>query len=124
MADTSYLVEGILKRKELFEEDGILTPDLAIYEATNSIWKHQHLLKDLKDGSPYIGALFDLVESGAVTLVQFNESLVLEAYALALKHGASVYDTVFLSLAMETGLELKSFDREMNRLYRLERRKG
>lgn len=53
-------MEGLLKRKRLLEEDQILTPDLALYEVANSIWKHQHILKDLEDGLPYVSTLYGI----------------------------------------------------------------
>ena len=46
VADSSFIVEGLIKQKELLEEnEDILTLDLAVYEVANSIWKHEFLPK-------------------------------------------------------------------------------
>ena len=45
VADSSYIVEGLLKNKKLLSDDQIVTPELVVYEVTNAIWKHENLLK-------------------------------------------------------------------------------
>ena len=89
------------------EEDELLTPDLALYEITNSIWKHQHILKDLENGLPYISILYGLFDSGAIRIVPPNEELMRRSYEIAARNKTSIYDTVFIALALETDLELK-----------------
>ena len=118
VADSSYIVEGLLKRKELLEEDFILTLDLAVYETANAIWKHQCLLKDLKDGSPFVSILHGLIESGRLGVIHPRSELVEKAYSLAAKHRRPVYDTVFVVLAQELGLELGTFDERQSKLLR------
>ena len=118
VADSSYITEGVQKRKGLFDEDFLLTPDLAVYEVLNSIWKHQCLLKDLKDGKPFATALIDLVESGKVRLVRPWKELVEEAYEVARRARRPVYDTVFVVLARGLGLPLATFDKKQLDLLR------
>ncbi len=113
-------MEGLLKRKKLLEEDQILTPDLALYEVANSIWKHQLILKDLEDGLPYVSILYAMVDSGAIRTVQPDEELLKRSYAMAARNMVSMYDTIFVSLALEIGLELKTFDGQQSRIMRLE----
>ena len=92
-----------------------------MYEVTNAIWKHEHLLKDLENGKPYIAIFLGLIEAGRITLLSPNEKLVQESYLLAQKNRTTVYDAVFISLAIKIGLELKSFDRVQIRVFESER---
>ena len=39
VADSSYLIEGILRDAALFENETLVAPDLALYEVVNTIWK-------------------------------------------------------------------------------------
>jgi predicted nucleic acid-binding protein len=49
VADSSYLIEGILRNATLLESESFLSPDLALYEVVNALWKHETLMRDLKD---------------------------------------------------------------------------
>jgi predicted nucleic acid-binding protein len=112
VADSSYLVEGLLKRKELFEdEDFLLTLDLAVYEVANSIWKHEFLLKDVEDGIEYIAILQGLIESGKIRLLHAGKEIMKSAYSIASKNKRPLYDCVFIALALELSAELATYDR-------------
>lgn len=117
VADSSYLVEGLLKRKELFEPDVLVTLDLAVYEVSNSIWKHEFLLKDVTRGSEYLSILWGLIESGRIELVHVGKDILEKAYLLAAETKRSVYDTVFVELALELGSELSTCDRRQAELF-------
>jgi predicted nucleic acid-binding protein len=82
-----------------------------VYEVANSIWKHEHLLKDLEDGKPYLSILFGLIEAGRITILSPNENLMQEAYSIAKRNGITVYDAMFISLAIKLGSTLKSYDK-------------
>ena len=88
-----------------------MAPELVVYEVTNAIWKHEHILKDLKNGKPYLSVFYGLIEAGKITILSPNERLMQESYSIAKRNGITVYDAVFISLAMEVGLALKSYDR-------------
>ena len=75
VADSSFIVEGLLKKKELLEEDFLITVDLAVHEVLNAIWKHQFLLKDLNDGPAYVSILFGLIESGRIRVIRPSPEL-------------------------------------------------
>ena len=123
VADSSFIVEGILKEKELLEED-LLTVELALYETANSIWKHQCILKDLRDGTPYLAVLLELIQSGRIRIVRPWSELMRRAYSMASKHNRPVYDTLFAALALELDLKLATFDRRQAELMRRETRGG
>ena len=120
IADSGYIVEGLLKRSDFLEEDFLLTVDLAAYETVNSIWKHQCLLKDLKDGAPYVSVLHELIESGRIRVVRPGKELMEKAYSLAAKNRRPIYDTVFVALALELGLVLATLDKRQSELLRTE----
>ena len=116
VADSSYLVEAILRNASLFEGDTFIAPDLALYEIPNTMWKHQILFADLKEPSPFLDLFFQLLESETIQLVRPDERLLMRAYALSVKHRSPLYDTVFISLALDLGLELKTFDDNQKRI--------
>jgi len=61
-----------------------------------------------------------MVDSGAVRMVQPDGELLRRSYAMAVRNRVSIYDTIFVSLALEIGLELKTFDKQQSRIMRLE----
>jgi len=86
----------------------------------NSIWKHQFILKDIEDGRSFLSIFYELIESGAISIIRYTRRMLTETYALAGKHKITVYDATFLHLALETGLELKSLDARMLRIFNSE----
>jgi predicted nucleic acid-binding protein len=88
-----------------------VAPELVGYEVTNAIWKHEHLLKDLENGKPYISIFYGLVEAGKIKILTPNEELMQKSYLIAKRQGITIYDAVFVSLAIKLGLPLKSYDR-------------
>ena len=121
VADSSYITEGLLRKKELFETEVLVTLDLALYETANAIWKHQHLLKDISDGLPYLSILHGLIESGRIRPVSADKNIIERAYPLSVRHGRPVYDTAFIALAQELGAELVTFDRRQAELMKRSR---
>ncbi len=82
----------------------------------NSIWKHQTLLRDIKDGLPYLALFLALVDSGAITLVRPWSELVRKSYSLASEQRIPFYDAIFIALSLELGLALKTFDQRVARI--------
>ncbi len=125
VADGSFIAAGILVDKDLLSGEGVLTADLAVYETVSAIWKHQALLHRIDDGLPYLGLLFGLMEENRIVALKPSPELTEEAYRMALRNSAPVYDTIFVALALDTGLKLKSFDeRQIAILERESRAKG
>ena len=120
VADSSYIVEGLIKRKALLKEEFLVTLDLAVHEVANSIWKHECLLKDLDDGFPYLAILEGLIESGKIQIVSPAVKLMKRTYSLASKNRRSIYDTIYVALALELGLELATCDKHQADLFRKE----
>jgi predicted nucleic acid-binding protein len=119
VADSSVIAEALLKNKNVLErEDTIVTADLALYEVANSIWKNQFLLKTIEEGSGYLSLLLDLVESGTIVLIRPDLRLLGRAYEIAARERIPIYDAVFLALALELGVELRSLDGRTMKIFR------
>jgi predicted nucleic acid-binding protein len=110
VADSSYIFEGMLRDGALLENEIMIAPELALYEVINAVWKHEALIKDVADGSRHISALYDLVSSGVLRFVRPDREVMDKAYRLSLRKKCALYDAVFVALAMDLGLELKTFD--------------
>ncbi|MGA2462657.1 MAG: PIN domain-containing protein [Candidatus Bathyarchaeia archaeon] len=77
---------------------------------------------DLKEPSPFLDLFLQLLESETIQLVRPDERLLKRAYALSVKHRSPLYDIVFISLALDLGLKLKTFDDNQKRI--LSKEKG
>jgi len=121
VADTSYIVEGLLCNKELLSRDQIIAPELIIYETTNTVWKHENLLKSIQNGEAYLSLLFGLIGSGRITIVSSDENLIQNAYAAAKRNGITPYDAIFVCLAVKLGIVLKTLDRKQEEVYEKEK---
>jgi predicted nucleic acid-binding protein len=121
VADSSYLIEGILRDAALLENEILVSPDLALYEVVNALWKHEKLLRDLKDPRERIELLLGLVSNERVQLVRPDRRLLNETYALSVKHGLSIYDSVFITLALQLKIELATFDSKQSSVLSEER---
>ncbi len=116
-------MELLLRKNELLSEDSIIAPDFMVYEVANALWRHEHLLKDLADGKPHISALWGLIDSGKIALISPNERLTLMAYSMARRNSITIYDAIFICLAIDLGITLKTFDKIQARVLESERDK-
>jgi predicted nucleic acid-binding protein len=115
VADSSYVVEGILRDASLLENEIFVCPDLALYEVINTLWKHETMVGDLKDAQPRIELLMDLVSNGILQLVRPDRKLLYETYAFSIKYKLPVYDSVFVALALQLKIELATFDNRQSK---------
>ncbi len=121
VADSSFLVHGLLKDRNVLESESIITLDLALHEVVNSVWKHQYIIKDIRQGYDFANVMFDMIDSNAITLVRPDRKLVEMAYNIAAKHKTSFYDCIFIALAIEAGLALKTMDGQQAKILKAER---
>lgn len=121
VADSSFLVHGLLKDRSVLESDSIITLDLALHEVVNSVWKHQYIIKDIKHGYDFVDVMFEMIDSNAITMVRPDRKLVVMAYNITAKHKASFYDCIFVALAIEAGLALKTMDGQQAKILKAER---
>jgi len=103
-------VEGLLSKKENLSKDQIITPQLAIYEVVNAIWKQDCLLNKIEDGQIYLEFFYGLIGSGNITVLYPNENLIRESYSIAKLNKIAMYDSIFICLAIKLGLNLKTLD--------------
>jgi predicted nucleic acid-binding protein len=104
----------------LLANEQIVAPDVAVYEVANAVWKRENLLKNLKNGLQYIAIFFGFIESGKIAVLPLNENLSQESYKIAERGGITLYDAVFVALALELGLPLKTFDKAQIRAFKSE----
>ena len=121
IADSSYIIEGILRDATLLENETLVSPDLVLYEVANTLWKHETLIGDLRDSQQRIELLLDLVSNERVQLVRPDRKLLNETYALSLKHRLPIYDSIFVALALQLKIELATFDSKQSNVLRQEK---
>lgn len=95
----------------------IVTPQLAVYEIANAIWKQEHLLKKIADGKIYLGYFYGLIDSGKIAVVYPNKNLIYESYVMARANDFSLYDSIFICLALKLGLNLKTLDKRQAEIF-------
>ena len=123
IADSSYLAEGILRDATLLENEVLVSPDLALYEVVNTLWKHEALIGDLDDAQQRIELLSGLVSARRVQLVRPDRKLLDQAYALSIKHRLPIYDSIFVALALELKIGLATFDAKQSKILTDEKRR-
>jgi predicted nucleic acid-binding protein len=121
VADSSYLIEGILRNATLLESESFVSPDLALYEVVHALWVHETLMRDLKDAEERIELLSDLVSNEQIQLLRPDRKLLDETYRLSVKHGLPIYDCVFIALALQLKLDLATFDGKQSTILSEER---
>lgn len=110
--ETRYTIKMFLSEGEI-----IASPSIAIAEALNTLWKHNVLIKDLKDSSLPIAMqeitdFWDNVEKMPV------EALASEAMNIAKKHRLTVYDSFYVVAASLNRAPLLTFDRDITENYK------
>ena len=116
VTDSSYIIEGLLKNSSLLKDQQIITPDLAFYEVANAIWKHETLLKDIKNGKAFLNIFNELIQNKTIQLIRPDNNIIQNAYILATKKITTFYDTIYVALAQDLKLELKTYDKKQQQL--------
>jgi len=116
VADSSYLIEALLRNAELFSQESFVAPDLALYEIGNVLWRHETVIRDIEAASEFLSLLEELISAEAITLVRPDGELIRDAYNLSVRHKAPFYDTIFVVLALKLKLKLETFDKAQIRI--------
>ncbi|MEM2203954.1 MAG: type II toxin-antitoxin system VapC family toxin [Sulfolobales archaeon] len=111
------VIDGSALVKYLLYEDGweeiskyiremrpLVTIDHALKEIANGIWKHRKLYSVISNDKIimlYRGFL-ELVRTGVI-IVEPEDGYIVEALEIALNHDISVYDSLYISLALKYG---------------------
>ena len=122
VADSSFLARGLMTENELLNQENFLVPDIAVYEVANVAFKHQVLLKLVPDAFPFVQVMFDLSRLGKIVLIEPRLPLVADAFRLAVKNRTTLYDMIFVALALSTGLDLATLDLKQRSIFESERR--
>ena len=88
----------------------MVVPDVAVAEAMNAFYVQEHVLHVIEDGRPYVERMFKGVEAGSIEVVRCSKDVALKAYEISVRSGTAVYDSIFVSLALKLGAELKTLD--------------
>ena len=93
-----------------------VTVDLAAEEAANAIWK-AYRLRGLVDREAAL-KLYRLLRRllGVNVLPEPGERYLDTAFTVALDHGLTVYDALYVALALEKGLPLLTLDEKQARV--------
>ena len=123
VADSSFVVEGLLNGQAEFEADRFLAPDLLIHEVSNALFVQHRILHRIPDGLPYLKRLFEAIASDSLILVPSSRELARETYEIASRTGAAVYDCVFIALALQNGMQLRTLDSMQTQIFEAEKRR-
>lgn len=95
------------------EKRPLYSVDHALKEVGNALWKHCHLRKILgrDEATRLYGALLKLVGTGVVILEPETDYLE-AALQLALDHGVTLYDSLYLAQARRLGELITSDERQ------------
>ncbi|ADY01608.1 PilT domain protein [Vulcanisaeta moutnovskia 768-28] len=87
--------------------DGVITIDLAIKEVANALWK-----KVIRGETNYDTALtiIKTLLEDTIPIIDQREYLM-KALELAVKHRITIYDAIFIVLALEKNMELITSDK-------------
>lgn len=113
-------MEALLQDASLLSNVQIVAPDMVVYEVANAIWKQEYLLKNLENGKEYIAIFHGLLDSEKIAVMPPNEDLIQHSYLLAKQNSITIYDAVFVALALQLDLPLKTLDKAQTRAFKLE----
>lgn len=119
LLDASALLPLITKRgKHLIVEasrENLVTTDLAVYEACNSLWKLATLLKSisLEDAVDVATVLKELTMRDVIELVDYTKLDFSSALVMANKENLTFYDASFIKVAESMGAVLVTEDEKL-----------
>jgi predicted nucleic acid-binding protein len=86
----------------------LIAPEHVLAEAANAVWARSYLRKEISVLSAQLGVA--LLRSANVAYTP-TEALIPQAFELALAHGWTVYDCLYVALAMQEDAVLVTADR-------------
>jgi len=93
----------------------INAPDIALAEALNALWRHRVLIQDLGENE-FRETVNDLIALWKRITVFKSISLASKAIEIAVKYRITVYDALYLALAISTNSTLLTFDEELRKI--------
>jgi len=98
--------EGWERVREVMLE-GVVTLDLAIMELSNALWKKVRRAEMSIDIARSI--LEDLITNKAIP-IESEDKYLDKAFEIAVEHGLTVYDSLFIAMALKRSLDLITCD--------------
>jgi predicted nucleic acid-binding protein len=91
----------------------VATVDLAVVEVANALWKHVYLARRIREDAyaALKGAIKPLIYSTAS--VFRADELLEDALDGAVRLGITVYDSLYVTLALREGCKLATFDEKL-----------
>ncbi len=121
--DASALTAIVLKEEGweslLDQSDLFLSVDLALKEASNAIWSaalSNRLSRE--EAAEAFSILKELFRNNVLTRPQLD--YIDRAFNLSLKHGITVYDSIYVAQALSESLPLMTLDRKQAKVAKLE----
>ena len=111
VADSSFVVDALLSNEAGFGREPTIVPELAVYEVVNAIYVRERVVGRQDHGIAYLRAFFEILDSSLLEVVGATGDLMSEAYEIGTRHGAAIYECVFVALALRTGSQLLTKDR-------------
>ena len=121
--DASFIVKLVLEEEgsetaaTLLKEwilggETIKTVDIALPETLNALWKHHIIIRDLGQDS-LREAVRDLLMLWDKLSYTHSSELADDALDIAVKHGITIYDALYLALAQRHSASLATFDKKL-----------
>lgn len=121
LLDASALLPLVARRgKKLVVEassQDLITTDLAIYEAFNSLWKLSKLLKSIsiEDAVDAANMIKDLAMKGLIKPISFTKLDFSKTLQMAHKEGTTVYDASYITTAESAEAILVTEDEKLQK---------
>ncbi|MEM3550688.1 MAG: type II toxin-antitoxin system VapC family toxin [Candidatus Bathyarchaeia archaeon] len=121
LLDASALLPLVTKRgrKLIFEasHEDLVTTDLALYEACNSLWKLSTLLKSisLEDAIDVATTIKDLAIRGVIKPIKFTKLDFSNTLKIAHKEGLTFYDASYITNAGKAEATLVTEDEKLKK---------
>lgn len=95
----------------------LLTTDLAIYEACNSLWKLSTLLKSIsiKDAVDTANTIKDLTIRGVIKTIKYTRLDFTNTLTIANKEGLTFYDASYITTAEKAEATLVTEDEKLKK---------
>lgn len=64
-----------------------------------------------------------MIDSGKIAVIYPNANLLLESYLIAKRNGITIYDSIYISLAIKLGLSLETLDKKQREIFKNEEKR-
>lgn len=121
LLDASALLPLVVRRGKqlLFEasREDLVTTDLALYEACNSLWKLSTLLKSISidDAIDAATTIKDLATRGVIKPIKFTELDFSNTLRIAHREGLTFYDASYITTARNAEATLVTEDEKLKK---------